>query len=41
MTGNDTDNPLEGLGRGSRVFVSLAGHFGRQSVRVRLVGAGN
>ena len=27
MTGNDTDNPLEGLGRGSRVFVSLAGHF--------------
>lgn len=27
MTGNDTGNPLEGLGRGSRVFVSLAGHF--------------
>jgi myosin-5 len=27
MAGTDAGNPLEGLGRGSRVFVSLAGHF--------------
>ena len=27
MAGTDAANPLEGLGRGSRVFVSLAGHF--------------
>ena len=27
MAGTEAANPLEGLGRGSRVFVSLAGHF--------------
>ena len=27
MAGTDAANPLDGLGRGSRVFVSLAGHF--------------
>ena len=27
MAETDAGNPLEGLGRGSRVFVSLAGHF--------------
>ena len=27
MAGTDAGNPLEGLGRGSRVFVSLASHF--------------
>ena len=27
MAGTDAGNPLDGLGRGSRVFVSLAGHF--------------